>query len=108
VLGGDRVVVQICPYCGAELDAQYNYKTLRQFKDLKRPKTPFSIGMTGALFGADFTVIGLMEHSERWGGRFYTRVDHRLSSPIHGYAWLTMEAGHLYLYPTLLRIGLDV
>ncbi|GAA6162066.1 hypothetical protein NBRC116589_42400 [Ruegeria sp. HU-ET01832] len=95
VLGGGRVVVQICPYCGSELDAQDNYRTLRQFKGLTRPKTPFSIGMTGALYGVDFTIIGLIEHSERWGGRFYTWIDHQLYSPTHGYAWLTLEAGHL-------------
>lgn len=95
VLGGGRVVVQICPYCGAELDAQDNYRMLRQLKDQKRPHTPFSIGMTGSLFGVRFTVIGLIEHSERWGGRFYTWIDHQLYSPTHGYAWLTLEAGHL-------------
>ncbi|WP_170575985.1 DUF4178 domain-containing protein [Ruegeria atlantica] len=95
VLGGGRVVVQICPYCGTELDAQDNYRVLRQFKDMKRPQTPFSIGMTGTLFGVEFTIIGLIENSERWGGRLYTWVDHQLFSPTHGYAWLTLDAGHL-------------
>ncbi|WP_171181399.1 DUF4178 domain-containing protein [Ruegeria sp. HKCCD8929] len=95
VLGGGRVVVQICPYCGAELDAQDNYKTLRQFKDLKRPDTPLSIGMMGTLFGVEFTVIGLIEHSEQWGGRVYKWIDHQLYSATHGYAWLTLDAGHL-------------
>ena len=95
VLGGGRVVVQICPYCGAELDAQNNYKTLRQFKDQERPETPLSIGMSGTLFGVEFTIIGLIEHTERWSGRFYRWVDHQLFSPTHGYAWLTLENGHL-------------
>lgn len=95
VLGGGRVVVQICAYCGAELDAQDNYKTLRQFKDLKRPDTPLSIGMTGTLYGVGFTIIGLVEHTERWAGSFYRWIDHQLYSPTHGYAWLTLENGHL-------------
>lgn len=95
VLGGGRVVVQICSYCGAELDAQDNYKILRQFKDRERPETPFSIGMKGVLFGAEFTIIGLIEHTERWAGRIYRWVDHQLYSPTHGYAWLTLENQHL-------------
>lgn len=95
VLGGGRVVVQVCSYCGAELDAQDNYRTLRRFKDLERPDTPLSIGLSGTLFGAEFTIIGLIEHSERWGGQFYRWIDHQLYSPTHGYAWLTLEAGHL-------------
>lgn len=95
VLGGGRVIVQICSYCGAELDAQNNYRTLRQFKDQKRPETPLSIGMSGSLYGAEFTIIGLIEHAERWGGRVYQWLDHQLYSPTHGYAWLTLEAGHL-------------
>ncbi len=95
VLGGGRVVVQVCPYCGSELDAQDNYRTLRQFKGMKRPETPFEIGQGGNLFGVEFTIIGLVEHTEHWGGLAYTWVDHQLFSPTHGYAWLTLESGHL-------------
>lgn len=95
VLGGGRVVVQVCPYCGSELDAQDNYRVLRQFKDQERPQTPFTMGMVGTLFEVEFTVIGLLEHTERWAGRVYTWIDHQLYSPTHGYAWLTLEAGHL-------------
>ncbi|WP_037309720.1 DUF4178 domain-containing protein [Ruegeria halocynthiae] len=95
VLGGGRVVVQICPYCGAELDALDNYRTLRQFDGLERPKSPLAIGMQGTLFGAEFTIIGLVEHTERWRGRVYKWIDHQLFSPTHGYAWLTLENGHL-------------
>lgn len=95
VLGGGRVVVQVCSYCGAELDALDNYRTLRQFKNMERPKTPFAIGMTATLFGAEFTIIGLIAHAEQWAGRFYRWIDHQLYSPTHGYAWLTLNDGHL-------------
>ncbi|WP_170423989.1 DUF4178 domain-containing protein [Ruegeria arenilitoris] len=95
VLGGSRVVVQVCPYCGSELDAQDNYRILRQFTGLKRPVTPFSLDQKGTLYGVEFTIIGLMERQERWAGRLYSWVDHQLFSPTHGYAWLTLDSDHL-------------
>ena len=95
VLGGGRVTVHICPYCGTELDALDSYRALRKFNDIARPKTPFPIGTKGHLFGADFTVIGLLQHREFWQGEAYTWLDHQLYSPTHGYAWLTIEDGHL-------------
>jgi Domain of unknown function (DUF4178) len=95
VLGGGRVVAHICGYCGAELDAQDNYKVLARFDGLKRPQSPFRIGMTGTLSGVDYTVIGTLEYRENWGGRSWTWVDHQLFSPTHGYAWITVEEGHL-------------
>ncbi|MCF6431579.1 DUF4178 domain-containing protein [Leisingera sp. MMG026] len=95
ILGGGRVTVHICPYCGTELDALDNYRAVRTFNDIKRPISPFAIGMTGTLFGADYTVIGTLQHEERWGVRTWIWVDHQLFSPTHGYAWLTIEDGHL-------------
>ncbi|WP_170432862.1 DUF4178 domain-containing protein [Ruegeria arenilitoris] len=95
VLGGGRVVVKICEFCGSELNAQDNYKVLRKFTDRKRPWTPFSIGMRGTLYGVEFVIIGLVQHTERWAGRVFTWVDHQLYSPTHGYAWLTLEDRHL-------------
>lgn len=95
VLGGGRVVVHICPYCGAELDALHDFNVLRHFTDMKRPETPFSIGMRGVLFGSEFVIIGILERSEHWAGRVWTWVNHQLYSPTHGYAWLTVENGHL-------------
>jgi hypothetical protein len=95
VLGGGRVVVKICEFCGSELDAQNNYKVLRKFAGLKRPNTPLSIGMRCRLYDVEFVIIGLIQHTERWEGRTFTWIDHQLYSPTHGYAWLTLENDHL-------------
>ncbi len=94
ILGGGRVQVHICPYCGSELDAQDDYKVIAQYSDLERPKTPISIGMSGKLLGVDYTVIGTLEQRETWGHKVWTWVDHQIFSPTHGYAWLTWEDGH--------------
>ncbi len=94
VLGGGRVTVHICPYCGTELDALDSYKALRTFSDLKRPDTPFMLGMTGKIWDVDYTVIGTLEHKERYGGQEWTWIDHQLFSPTHGYAYLTIDNGH--------------
>ncbi|WP_306046404.1 DUF4178 domain-containing protein [Nioella sp. MMSF_3534] len=95
VLGGGRVMVHICPYCGAELDAQDNYAVIAKFDGLQRPDSPFRIGMSGKIRGADYTVIGMLEFRERYRGQTWTWIDHQLYSPTHGYAWLTIEDGHL-------------
>lgn len=95
VLGGGRVRSHICPYCGSELDVQDNYKVLRQHRDMTRPKTPFSLGMTGDLWGVEFTVIGTLAWSEHHNGKSWHWVDHQIYSPTHGYAWLTVEDGHV-------------
>ena len=95
VLGGGRVAAHICGYCGAELDAQHDYQVLARFDGLERPDSPFRIGMTGTLFGVQYTVIGTLEHRERWGAQVWTWIDHQLFSPTHGYAWITVEEGHL-------------
>ncbi|MGH1415283.1 MAG: DUF4178 domain-containing protein [Pelagimonas sp.] len=94
VLGGGRVTVHICPYCGTELDALDSYKALRTFSDLKRPDTPFSLGMKGKIHDVDYTIIGTLEHTETYAGRTWTWIDHQLYSPTHGYAFLTLEDGH--------------
>ena len=95
ILGGGRVTTHICPYCGTALDALDGYKALRRFSDLPRPDTPFAIGGQGRLFDVDWTVIGLLQHRETWQGRTWVWIDHQLYSPTHGYAWLTLEDGHL-------------
>lgn len=93
VLGGGRVTVHICPYCGTELDAQDSYKALRKFSDLKRPETPFALGIKGKIHGVDYTVIGTLEHTETYRGRTWVWVDHQMYSPTHGYAFITLEDG---------------
>lgn len=95
VLGGGRVTVHVCPYCGSELDAQEDYKVLRTFADLKRPDTPFKLGMKGKILDVEYTVIGTLEHKETYAGRTWTWIDHQLFSPTHGYAYLTLDDGHL-------------
>jgi hypothetical protein len=95
VLGGGRVKVQICGYCGTELDASKGYKALRQFNDLKRPDTPFRLGMEGVVAGIPQQIIGIMGQVEVWEGQTWRWVDHLLYSETHGYSWLTLEDGHL-------------
>ena len=95
VLGGGRVKTHVCSYCGAELDAQDDYKVIQQFRDMKRPETPFDLGMTGVLWGAEFTIIGTMAWAEYHGGKSWHWVEHQIFSPTHGYAWLTVENGHV-------------
>ena len=95
VLGGGRVKTHVCSYCGAELDAQDDYRVIQQFRDMKRPETPFDLGMTGNIWGVEFTVIGTMAWAEYHGGRSWHWVEHQIFSPTHGYAWLTVENGHV-------------
>ena len=91
VLGGGRVLVHVCGYCGAELDAQDNYAVLRQFLEMKRPDTPFSLGMEGEIEGVRFTIIGTIGRTEAYGLQRWFWVEHQVFSPTHGYAWLTWE-----------------
>ena len=95
VLGGGRVTTHICAYCGSALDALDNYRALQKFDLLQRPETSFKIGTAGQIFDVDFTVIGLLLHQEAWHGRIWRWVDHQVFSPTHGYAWITLEEGHL-------------
>ncbi len=95
ILGGGRVKTHVCPYCRSELDAQDNYKIIRQFRDMKRPETPFDLGMTGQVWGVDFTIIGTMAWAEYYGGKRWDWVDHQVYSHTHGYGWLSVENGHV-------------
>ena len=95
VLGGGRVKTHICSYCGAELDAQEDYKVIQQFRDMPRPETPFDLGMTGKLWGVDFTIIGTIAWAEYFDGKRWSWVDHQIYSPTHGYAWLTIDNGYV-------------
>lgn len=96
-LGGGRVVLQVCAHCGAALDAVDNYRLLKTFADRRRPATPFQLGMKGQIAGIDWTVIGILGWAETWMGERWNWTDHQLFSPTHGYAWLTLEDGHLIL-----------
>ncbi len=95
VLGGGRVTTHICGYCGAELDALDNYRILKRFADQPRPQTPFRIGMEGMLQGVRYRVIGTLAAEENYHNRRWTWVDHMVFSDTHGYAFLSVEDGHL-------------
>ncbi|MFW2545426.1 DUF4178 domain-containing protein [Primorskyibacter sp. 2E107] len=95
ILGGGRVTTHVCGYCGTELDAPHGYRALRTFSDMPRPHTPFTLGMTGVIKGVEWTIIGTMGHRESWGESIWEWVEHQLFSPLYGYAWLTVEDGHL-------------
>lgn len=94
-LGGGRVVLQVCDHCGAALDAVHNYRLLARFAGLQRPDTPLRPGMQGRVEGVDWTVIGVLGWTETHHGQRWSWIDHQLYSPTHGYAWLTLEDGHL-------------
>ena len=81
VLGGGRVVTHVCPYCGSELDAQHDYAVLRRFADMPRPESPFRLGMTGQVWGVDWTVIGTLGMRETWAGKTWEWAEHQLFSP---------------------------
>lgn len=95
VLGGGRVSTHVCPYCGAALDAQDNYRVIARYDRTARPDSPLRLGMSGQINGVTFTVIGSIAWVERYAGREWVWVDHQVFSPSHGYAWLTVEDGHL-------------
>lgn len=95
ILGGGRVTTHICTYCGSALDAQHDYAVLEKYANADRPDSPFRIGTHGRLYGVEWVVIGTLAHRETWQGQVWEWVDHQLFSPTHGYAWLTVEDGHL-------------
>lgn len=95
IFGGGRVQVHACGYCGSVLDAQENYQVIKKYADLTRPASPFSIGMSGIIQGVQFTIIGTLGYEESWGHKFWAWTEHQLFSPTHGYAYLTVERGHL-------------
>ncbi len=95
VLGGGRVEVHVCGYCGSELNAQDDYKVLQTFSEVARPDSPFRIGMEGLIEGVPFTIIGTLGMEESWRGSTWQWVDHQVFSPTHGYGYLTVESGHV-------------
>lgn len=95
LLGGGRVRVHVCGYCGAELDVQDDFRIMAQFRDMVRPESPFDIGMEGTIWGVPFTVIGTIGWIEQYGAKIWEWTDHQVFSPTHGYAWLTVEDGHI-------------
>ena len=95
VLGGGRVTTQVCGYCGAALDATDAFRVLEVFAGMERPASPFRLGAESTIRGVRWTVIGTLGLLEREDGREWRWTDHMLHSPTHGYAWLTVEDGHL-------------
>lgn len=94
-LGGGRVVIHACAHCGSTLDAVENFRLIARHANLRRPDTPFALGQKGRIAGVDWVVIGTLAWAETYRNITWTWVDHQLYSPSHGYAWLTLEDGHL-------------
>ncbi len=92
--GGHNVRSIVCQYCGSCLDSKDQFKLLHQFLNQKRPFMPLKIGASGKLKGVQFTVIGVLQYSEREAGEVYTWLEYLLFSPTHGYVWLCFEDGH--------------
>ncbi|MBL4928188.1 DUF4178 domain-containing protein [Fuscibacter oryzae] len=97
VLGGGRVVSQICGYCSSELDAVAGYRVLSKFAEMPRPETPLKIGDSGKVLGVDHQIIGILGWREEADGKSWDWTDHLIYSPTHGYSWLTLEARRLFL-----------
>ncbi|MEP0961937.1 MAG: DUF4178 domain-containing protein [Roseobacter sp.] len=98
ILGGGRVQIQVCPYCGSALDAQEDFRVIAKYSDLERPETPLKLGDSGVIDDVDFTVIGIIGWVENYRGARWQWVDHQIFSPTHGYCWITYEdSGHLTL-----------
>lgn len=95
VLGGGRVKVHVCDFCGAALDAAGNFNVLAKFSKAQDLGSPFVPGMQGEIDGIEWTVIGTLERTESWGGANWQWYEHQLYSDTHGYAWLSVEEGHL-------------
>lgn len=95
VLGGGRVVSQVCGYCGAVLDTQDNYKVVDSIGKREHPDSPISIGMTMMFQDVEFTVIGTLGVVEKYRGQVWKWVEHQIFSPTHGYMWLNVEEGSL-------------
>lgn len=95
VLGGHQVRSITCGYCGAVMDAHDEFKVLAKYQQVSRPETPFEIGKVGIIKGVGFTVIGVVRYGyqDKWGR--YEWVSSQLFSPTHGYAWITLNEGHV-------------
>lgn len=102
VLGGGRVLAQVCGYCGAVLDAQDAYKVLTSIGKRDHPASPVRIGMSLKIERVEFTVIGTLGVVERHGHQRWSWAEHQLYSPTHGYGWLSVEDGHV-LFTRKLR-----
>lgn len=94
LFGGHRVQQVVCGSCGANLDAKDEYRVIEKFKNLKRPKLPLKLGMTGKFQNVEFTIIGIVEWTEYDEGCTYKSYDFQLFSPTHGYVWLRRENFH--------------
>lgn len=94
VLGGGRVRVHVCSYCGSALDTSDAYRVLERYDRMPRPESPFKLGMSGKIQGVEYTVIGTLGMREDGGWASVEWVEHQLYSPTHGYAWLNYEVGH--------------
>ncbi len=93
--GGHQVHSRTCEYCGSVLDTQAEYAVVAQYKKMKdkMPDLPLKIGMTGMLYGVEFSIIGFLEYSYRDDDEEERWVSYQLYSPTHGYVWLTWEYG---------------
>lgn len=95
ILGGGRVEMHVCAYCGACLKADEDYRAIAKFDAAQTCSSGLRIGMEGEIHGVLFRIIGSIAHEERYAGRVWNWTDHQLFSPTHGYAYLTVEKGHL-------------
>jgi hypothetical protein len=89
--GGHKVQSLTCGYCGSVLDAHDDFKVVKTYKDLRRPRCPIKIGMSGRIKDVDFVAIGMVQYRDE---EFSSWLEIALFSPTHGYAWLEYDHGH--------------
>lgn len=94
-LAGHKAKALICSYCGSVMDRHDGYKVLAQYRDMPRPAGPFSLGMTGEVFGVEHTVVGIVGVRSVIEGEVYRWTNYQIYAPTHGYSWITWNDGHL-------------
>jgi len=92
LLGGGNVQTITCSYCKSVIDLEHENKILYQFKNAPRPKVPFDIGMSGEIKGVNYTIIGMIYYRS---GHDFAWSDFLLYHEIYGYAWMSVEEGHI-------------
>lgn len=95
LLGGHQVRSLTCGYCGSIMDAHEDFKVVKEYEKIQRPKTHLKqarleIGMKGIIKDVEFTIIGIIEHTNQ---SVYKWLDFQLFSPTHGYAFMSYEDG---------------
>lgn len=98
LFGGHKIESVICSSCGSCLDCYEDYKVIAKYKNLKRPRLPLKMGMSGKIKNIEFIVTGIVMNEEIDEDGRYVSVEYQLYSPTHGYAWLVRDDNFNYSF----------